>query len=273
MEDIHEACSRCDLYAVNRLIKNGADVNANKDGESPLYISLLITDLNCNIAKLLLKHGADPNYMCTSGYSILSTAVYRRKLFFTKLLLEYGADINLENAVGGTPFDIFLNDDHAGRSYGYRHSNTYVEMLSLLLKYGANVNNKNNRGDTLLHKIHTENTFMVHNSTKLLLEHGARVNDENNDGDTPLHMAAHSVPNYYIYNFEIIKMLLDHGAHICKKNNNKETPYDIVKKHNMYNGYVDYLRIETNKRLYIASLIIQRDVFKQYILYMFKKAI
>ena len=65
----------------------------------------LIFTTNCgyyNIAKLLLDHGADPNIQNEYGYTALIYTSLHGYLDIVKLLLEHGADVNIQNEVGNT---------------------------------------------------------------------------------------------------------------------------------------------------------------------------
>jgi ankyrin repeat protein len=56
--------------------------------------------------KLLLEHGADPNIQDRYGWTSLHEAAIRGFVNVVKLLLEYGADPTVKDKDGRTPLDL-----------------------------------------------------------------------------------------------------------------------------------------------------------------------
>ena len=99
--------------------------------------------LGTSAARLLLEHGADTeiNILGTAGgYSRapLHSAAAAGEPEEIRLLLEYGADVNLRDAVGNTPLH------HAKYSHSYIDPLVPVEVL---INSGADVNVKNYQGE------------------------------------------------------------------------------------------------------------------------------
>lgn len=104
------------------LIRKGADVHAkNRDGETPLHCA--VREKNRKIAKTLLKNGGqeDINVQDEHGRTPLHDALPDN----TKLLINYGADINICDTLYGTPLHESV-----------LHRNT--EKAKKLLECGAN---------------------------------------------------------------------------------------------------------------------------------------
>jgi ankyrin repeat protein len=81
------------------LIKNGADVNAvDKEGETPLKHAAWTK--NTDIIDLLVQHGADINAKNNIGTTPLWSAVISGRAQMVKRLLELGADPNTPNQHG-----------------------------------------------------------------------------------------------------------------------------------------------------------------------------
>uniref|UniRef100_UPI001AACA070 ankyrin repeat domain-containing protein n=1 Tax=Facilibium subflavum TaxID=2219058 RepID=UPI001AACA070 len=107
-----------------------------------------------------------------------------------KLLLSYGADVNIRNAFRETPLHLAaLKWDR--------------DIVEVLLKHGADVSAVGSRGFTpLLYAVREGDVEMA----ALLLDHGADVNVVGSRGFTPLLYAVREG------NVEMVALLLDHGA-------------------------------------------------------------
>ena len=147
---LHEAVRYTKIAMFDFLLKNGCDIDkpCNSSHETPLFIALPGTMFNCGeemlMMKKVLKAGANPNlgkfkvtdprmhmpngpppvYEC--AISPLMQAVEMSKWYHAKLLLKYGANVNLLDKDGYTPFirAVERGDD---------------AMVRLLLGYGANL--------------------------------------------------------------------------------------------------------------------------------------
>lgn len=88
---LHEAVRRCDIDRINRLIKEGSDLNVLDDlGMSPLHWAVYGGYLEC--ARVLLSQGADPSVRSTGGTTPLWHAEDDFGLSeIAKLLREFGA--------------------------------------------------------------------------------------------------------------------------------------------------------------------------------------
>lgn len=96
-----------DLESARHLLASGANVN----DRAPIGISALIVAAHSGqgpLAALLLEHGADVNVQ-EAGYSALHAAVLRGDLPLVKALLERGADPNARLAKG-TPSRYYSKD-------------------------------------------------------------------------------------------------------------------------------------------------------------------
>jgi ankyrin repeat protein len=137
-------------------LKVGANVDAhNKLGATPLLSA--ISKNNKEFVKLLLKAGAHANYVntiCYSGaplpYAICIHLNDKREII--ELLLEYGADVNAENALQ-LAVSVHRKD-----------------IIELLIQYGANVNQADSSGQTPLSWARMYGATAI---VELLCEHGA----------------------------------------------------------------------------------------------------
>lgn len=106
-----------------------------------------------------------------------------------KLLLESGADTELQDSIGSTALMIASGKNN-------------VEIVKLLLKHDVNVNKKDNYFNTALHyACRSGNQHIIH----LLLENNAEVNISGSMG-TPLNIVT------FYREKELVKLLLQYGA-------------------------------------------------------------
>ena len=183
----------CGFYdLVEHLItKNPQDVNA----DGGYYVRPLVAALaggHFQTADLLHQNGADPHVRGGEGRNPLHGAVYSGNFEVTRKLIEYGhADINDGDNYGGTPFhwvatglefkdysvlrlmlehgaDVNVQD-RSGRTP--LHDASYhgrVEGVRLLLEHGADVEVKSIGGRTALQEAGNDKVV------ELLREHGAK---------------------------------------------------------------------------------------------------
>ncbi|WVZ91129.1 hypothetical protein U9M48_037341 [Paspalum notatum var. saurae] len=96
---------------VKILLEHGADPNKVSNAFSPLALACCGYSLKC--MKLLVEAGADVNFICPTGESILMVAVDGGSTDIVKFLLEAGADPNVADKDGQLP--IMLAADHKHR--------------------------------------------------------------------------------------------------------------------------------------------------------------
>ncbi|KPA12677.1 hypothetical protein MHK_007119 [Candidatus Magnetomorum sp. HK-1] len=138
------ACYMGDIKLVEELINIGADINIpNKiDKYSPL--SRCIGNDHTDIAKFLIKKGANINQRTKEQETPLMIAVRKKNYEVAKAILDTNVDINAKRKDGNTAlFLAVLNKDK--------------DMVVLLIKNGADVTIRNNFGKSPL-SIATDNT-------------------------------------------------------------------------------------------------------------------
>jgi hypothetical protein len=101
---LHAAVQSGHLEMVQKLIEYNADVNAqNRIGWTPLHIASRLVQPNIDVVQLLLDHGADVNARAKDD----STALHEASAYGTRdvirLLLVYGANVEMKNNSGRTP--------------------------------------------------------------------------------------------------------------------------------------------------------------------------
>ena len=101
--EIMRACERGDLERLRRALDDGAPVDGYADSPgSPLYRVCEVANLSfistredkLAMVMLLLERGADINK--DRGRNPLARACYRRDLELARILLDHGAEVNIE---------------------------------------------------------------------------------------------------------------------------------------------------------------------------------
>ena len=181
---------------IERLIQNGADVNAeSEEGVTPLIFA--IAGNQKNIVNMLIQYGADVNKMTKKNETPLLIAVKGQKEEITEALIRAGADIDFSDRYDAAPL-------HYASIYGY------FQLVDMLLYYGASIDKKTIEGTTpLLASIWAGYDDVA----DLLIQNGANMEAKDNDGYTPFLMSA-------LYGDTLLMNLLyNKGVDVYVKNN------------------------------------------------------
>lgn len=126
-ELFYTACNSGNINLVEYLIKIGSD--CTQPDNKPIC-SLFNGNSNIKLKKLLLDNGADPNSKDNYGEYLLERAVINISVDECKLLLDYGADINL-----------CWNEIDELLSYNYyKDPEEMNDIIALFKEYGFDVN-------------------------------------------------------------------------------------------------------------------------------------
>lgn len=166
------------------------EMNAQTDPEAEkLYVALIVDD--CISAKLLAQSVKNINYIGNSGISVLSKCYHCPEV--AKILLERGANVNLQNHDGRTSLHIATEC-----------SEPHMEYVIFLLDKGANPNLQDNDGRTALMNASDYGSTEI---VKLLLKRGANPNLLDKHGSFALMDCVAGKGNA-----EIVRLLLENGA-------------------------------------------------------------
>jgi uncharacterized protein len=133
---VADAVAKSDVAAIQKLLKQHADVNAPQaDGMTALHWAAYLDDVN--MAKVLVA--ASANVMATNHYGVtpLSLACQNGNAAIVELLVEHGADPNTALRGGETALMTAARTGKSG-------------AVKALLKRSADVNAKERRGQTAL---------------------------------------------------------------------------------------------------------------------------
>jgi ankyrin repeat protein len=159
---LHLVCNAGSPEIADLLIRHGAEVNARSNQNyTPLHYAAWS---NSGVAERLLQAGADLTLQNDAGAVIHTPSLDPVVL---KLLLDYGADVNLANAAGQTPLHVHRFNP---------------ALTGQLLAAGADVNRQDSQGRTALFDVNLE-------VAQQLLSAGANLMVQDHQGRTALHQA------------------------------------------------------------------------------------
>ncbi|BCS83611.1 putative ankyrin repeat protein [Cotonvirus japonicus] len=206
------------------------------------WTALMIACRNCTIEKdaklikLLLECGANVNIQNNDGKTALMLLVKysENNLDVIKLLLDNGADVNIKENSGWTALmsiSVFHDKLH------------YVDVIKLLLEYNAEINLQSKGGWTALmlaSKYSATNTDIV----KLLLDNNADINLKNKDGWTALTIVSLHINDKS--NIGTLKLLLESGINVNHQTNIGMTSINIISKNSKNDNNIDAIKMLMN---------------------------
>ncbi|AYP74268.1 ankyrin repeat protein [Fowlpox virus] len=196
----------CDIF-----IKYKADINIiDKSNHTPLFYAVKKND--CNMVKLLLDNGANVNVQDSVGYSCLHFAgIHSSCTEIISMLIQYGTELNSFDWVGRTPLHVFVIESN-------------FEAVKLLLKAGAYVNVKDKCRQFPIYYSVVKSDHLI---SGLLLKYGANPNTVSDSGETLLSIAVTSS------NTLLVEQLLLYGAEV--DNGGYDIPAPIISAININN--------------------------------------
>jgi ankyrin repeat protein len=201
------------------IVEHSQDVNArslHKD-ETPLHVAS--RGGHADIAKLLLEHGADVEVQDDLKCTPLRLASQAGHVEVARVLLEYGADIEGHGKDDSSPLGVASLCGH-------------VEVARVLLEHGADVDSRSWLNRTALHWVEKGEVAL------LLLDHGADASALDDLGQTPLHKASE---NGHV---GVTRVLLEHGVDVNARDANNMTPLHAASCH-IYSdrGHAEVVRL------------------------------
>lgn len=223
---LHIAADQGDLDMATLLLDYGAQIDScdtsarwetcNYYG-APLHFAVLKKgDAGFPMTKLLLERGADVAATDCGDVWVggdlsatpLHIAAETCNLSTAKLLLDYGAPVNIRDKMGITPL--------------YRAADrSDSDMAKLLLDHGAQVNAQLGE-ENFKNPLHKAVSYGVLATVELIIGHGAQVNEQDSKGRNCLHLAMKA------YNVAMVKPLLDNGVPVNAQDETGRTPLDYA---------------------------------------------
>ncbi|XP_033867625.3 unconventional myosin-XVI-like isoform X1 [Acipenser ruthenus] len=204
-EMIQDAIIHHDDKEVLRLLKDGADPNALiSSGGSLLHLCARYD--NAFAAEILIERGMNVNQQDEDFWAALHVACACDNGDIVLLLLLAGANVLLQDVNGNIPLDYAMEGTES----------SYI-LLRHLEENGVDVNS--------MHHMKTQRPLTMLSDVKHLLAAGGSVNQRNDEGVTLLHMACAS--GYR----DVVSLLLENGADPQIADNNYWTPLHLAAKY------------------------------------------
>jgi len=185
--------------SVAKFIYYNADVNAEHDPGQRSGMTPLLFAANkgyVNIAKTLIKHGADVNAVDFQGRTALMYAAQNGDVDMIKVLLNADADIRIP-------------DDQEQNALHFAVQACHLQAMQVLLQHNARINKRDVAGRSALMKACSNGSESI---VTLLLSYGANYDFIDNNGETAMIYAirADAVP--------VVKALIQSGFDINTEN-------------------------------------------------------
>jgi uncharacterized protein len=262
-----DASEQGDAAAVERLLRQGADVNARVRDSTPLLNA--VTRGRVAVAKVLLDNGATLSAGAADSDSVWSSALLAGQPAIVELLLQRGVGKEAKNAAlffvireqptilkypsgGQTSADI---DDYDG----------YSAVVNVLLKNGVDIEARDESGSTPLIEAAGYGRLAI---VQALLKRGANIEARDaQSGVTPLLAAAcdcavATMPDTDV----VVQLLLERGADIDATDNSGNTALIIASGGGVEKGRIVKLLLQKgansrvrNKAGQTALSVAQRD--------------
>ncbi|KAK6510309.1 hypothetical protein TWF481_005025 [Arthrobotrys musiformis] len=179
-----------------QLLDSGANANCRCAGYNLTPLDVAVFRGDEKFAELLLENGAivKTDSRDEEGRTVLHWAAERSLVGITQLLLDHGAEIDIQDDDHYTPLLIAVEGGAK-------------EVVELLLQNGAAVDSRDITGHTGLHFAAFERNQEI---VQLLLNYGSQVDSKRHDGVTPLYIATSmDDPDE-----EVVELLLKKGADV-----------------------------------------------------------
>ncbi|KAL7287864.1 hypothetical protein TKK_0017929 [Trichogramma kaykai] len=230
---LHVACMAGCLEVVRKFLEFDHDPYCleAETGDSPLHLAL--AHKRTEVAKLLLKSGANPNSVNKRKLTPLHIICKRDRDNYdsVKMLFELSDDkyrpvqVNARDELGNTPLLCTL----------FRRR---INLFELLLRNGANPNIANADGWTPLHfmcrKYHDEVLMKIFFDINKEIQQTVQIDSQDSWGRTPLHLA---LDDPDVDKTRIIRALMKRGANPNLADTQGSTPLHVLCKRRYSDDY------------------------------------
>ena len=127
-----------DIQSVKFCVENGAEINVKGSHVKTFPLHSAVSSGNLAIVKILLQNGANVNIQNRTGKSPLCLAATGNRLDLVKLLVQNGAQIDLKDNHNQTPLDLALRNSHDTIAYYLKNPNmTELEEMTKIAEEKA----------------------------------------------------------------------------------------------------------------------------------------
>uniref|UniRef100_A0AAT9UPI9 Ankyrin repeat containing protein n=1 Tax=Apapanepox virus TaxID=3049969 RepID=A0AAT9UPI9_9POXV len=264
----------------------GFDINTVDDLNRTILHYTCFYTTNDEKIKRILDYGVNINAIDNDGFTALHYAIIYSNVKAVKILLEYGADVNINTKNDDDVFDLAVETKNTEIvieviQYYSNYINNHValgnvtcsndlKMISLLLNIGFDVNGKYYNSSSLLH---LAVIFGKPETVKVLLEYGANPNITDKYGTTPLESALTTWHISKKYKREFAKLMtIDLVFRLYASPHDNDYSFDRNMSIIQYNGFLRKIKelclneIETmksvkiNNEFSLHSLLMSRNV-------------
>lgn len=198
-----------DLYAIKKLMKNGASIKST-DSKRRTLLHLAAAGNSIEVAKFLIENHIDVNSSDGKGNTPLHFTIESNSPEVADILIQNGAMIDCRNYNSVTPLNLAAEKNN-------------VLIFKLLRENGADIFQFSNDGMALHYAAIGDSLDIA----KLLIEEGIDPNIICSlGGITPLYLAAQNNSP------KVAKLLIDNGANIEAKDNQGRTLLSIASRFN-----------------------------------------
>lgn len=234
------ACKENHLTIIRELVENGADLNIVDNNGHPAIYTVVASagsfeDYLETLQLLITQPCVDKNTMNNDGVTTLMKASQFGLTEAVKLLLEHGADPNIQC----NPSNITENPLTGFTALLFATVNNHLDIVKILLQAKANPNLQfKASGETPL--MATENVDII----QVLLENGADPTIVDNNGNTAIHLTIYKAITSGCKDYlEILQLLtLQPNASLNKMNNTGMTSLMMASQH----GLISAVRLLLN---------------------------
>ncbi|MBN8828950.1 MAG: ankyrin repeat domain-containing protein [Sphingobacteriia bacterium] len=204
-----------DIGKIKELISQNVELKSFKiDYQLKIPLFTAIRKGNLKVIKLLLDKGADINIQDDSGNTALHIAVYENNPGIMKFLLDRGANPYISNSDSAAPIHLAIDKNYQGK-----------EFIEILCKKNFNLNIQNNCGFTPF-------SYALYHDKKgamaVMVDYDINLNIQNVEGKTVLHFCRDMPAS-------VIDLLLDLGGDLTIKDKYGNTPHHyIVNSYNFH---------------------------------------
>jgi ankyrin repeat protein len=201
------------------LLSNNSELFINTSNNENLLQYAILFDKYDFIPYILKKKINVNNQDITNGLSALHQIVIKNKVDIVQMLINYGANINIQDYYGNTAIHYSISEEN-------------VEILHLLLQYNPNLNLIDIDGNTPLH-LYLRNSYLEKEILQLLITK-SDLNIQNNSGLTCLKMI---IDLYIVDNY--INLLNKKELNFFIQDNNGDDMSDSLNDENILNLAID----------------------------------